>query len=44
MPENVPLYLDLTVREFVTYMAELKLVQRKGKKKTSRRNYKGNRS
>ncbi len=43
MPENVPLYLDLTVREFVTYMAELKLVQKK-KKKTSRRNYKGNRS
>ena len=33
MPENVPLYLDLTVREFVTYMAELKLVQRKERKK-----------
>lgn len=29
MPENVPLYLDLTVREFVKYMAELKLVARK---------------
>lgn len=33
MPENIPLYLDLTVREFVTYMAELKLVQRKERKK-----------
>ena len=30
MPEGVPLYSDLTVKEFVTYMAELK----KGKKKT----------
>ena len=29
MPENVPLYLDLTVKEFVRYMAELKLVGRK---------------
>lgn len=33
MPENVPLYLDLTVKEFVNYMAELKLVSRKEKKK-----------
>lgn len=24
MPENVPLYKDLTAREFITYMAELK--------------------
>ena len=24
MPENVPLYNDLTVKEFVTYLAELK--------------------
>ena len=32
MPEGVPLYIDLTVREFVTYMAELKGVQRKEKK------------
>jgi len=29
MPENVPLYYELTVREFVTYMAELKFVKRK---------------
>lgn len=29
MPENVPLYKDLTVKEFVTYMAELKLVPKK---------------
>lgn len=26
MPENVPLYKDLTVKEFISYMAELKLV------------------
>ena len=32
MPENVPLYQDLTVREFVSYMAELKLVERKLRK------------
>ena len=32
MPENVPLYLELTVREFVSYMADLKLVKRKEKK------------
>ena len=32
MPENVPLYQDLTVKEFVTYMAELKRVPRKVKK------------
>ena len=32
MPEGVPLYIDLTVREFVTYMAELKGVKRKEKK------------
>ena len=32
MPENVPLYNDLTVREFVTYMAELKNVKRKDRK------------
>ena len=31
MPEGVPLYTELTVKEFVTYMAELKLVK-KGKK------------
>ena len=29
MPEGVPLYSDLTVKEFVTYMAELKKVDRK---------------
>ena len=32
MPEGVPLYMDLTVKEFVTYMAELKKVNRKNKK------------
>ena len=32
MPENVPLYQELTVREFVQYMAELKRVKRKEKK------------
>lgn len=29
MPENVPLYTELTVREFVRYMAELKFVDKK---------------
>ena len=32
MPEGVPLYNDLTVKEFVTYMAELHKVERKLKK------------
>ena len=32
MPEGVPLYVDLTVKEFVTYMAELRKVDRKVKK------------
>ena len=32
MPENVPLYPELTVKEFVSYMAELKLVGRKERK------------
>ena len=32
MPENVPLYLELTVKEFISYMADLKLVKRKEKK------------
>ena len=32
MPEGVPLYSDLTVKEFVTYMAELKGVSKKEKK------------
>lgn len=32
MPEGVPLYNDLTAKEFVTYMAELKRVPRKEKK------------
>ena len=32
MPEGVPLYRDLTVKEFVTYMAELKGCDRKTKK------------
>ncbi len=32
MPEGVPLYSDLTVKEFVTYMAELKKIDRKTRK------------
>lgn len=32
MPENVPLYNDLTVKEFISYMADLKLVKRTEKK------------
>lgn len=32
MPEGVPLYTDLTVREFITYMAEIKKVDRKTRK------------
>ena len=32
MPEGVPLYTDLTVKEFVTYMAELKQVNKKERK------------
>lgn len=32
MPEGVPLYSDLTVKEFVTYMAELKKVDKKIRK------------
>lgn len=32
MPENVPLYNELTVKEFLKYMAELKNVKRKDKK------------
>ena len=32
MPEGVPLYYDLTVKEFVTYMAELKKVDRSVRK------------
>ena len=32
MPEGTPLYMDLTAKEFITYMAELKLVPRKEKK------------
>ena len=32
MPEGVPLYSDLTVREFVNYMAELKKVDKKVRK------------
>ena len=31
MPEGVPLYTDLTVKEFVNYMAEIKNVERKEK-------------
>jgi ABC-2 type transport system ATP-binding protein len=32
MPEGTPLYYDLTVKEFVAYMAELKLIPRKERK------------
>lgn len=32
MPEGTPLYADLTVREFIKYMAELKLIPRKERK------------
>ncbi len=32
MPEGVPLYYELTPREFVSYMAELKLVKRRDRK------------
>ena len=32
MPEGVPLYTDLTVKEFVTYMAEIKQVDKKSRK------------
>ena len=32
MPEGVPLYTDLTVREFVQYMAEIKQVDKKNRK------------
>ena len=32
MPENVPLYSELTVKEFVKYMAELKRMPRKQRK------------
>ena len=35
MPEGVPLYTDLTVKEFVTYMAELKRVTTQRKKRNS---------
>lgn len=33
MPEGVPLYQDLTVKEFVGYMADLKMVPKSEKKK-----------
>ncbi len=32
MPEGVPIYTDMTVKEFVTYMAEIKKVDRKARK------------
>ena len=32
MPENVPLYYELTAKEFISYMAELKLVKRNERK------------
>ena len=33
MPEGTPLYSDMTVREFISYMADLKLVNKKDKKR-----------
>ena len=36
MPEGVPLYSDLTVKEFVRYMAELKKVDKKRKEKVEK--------
>lgn len=32
MPEGTPLYTDLTVKEFVSYMADLKMIPKKEKK------------
>ena len=32
MPEGTPLYSDLTVKEFITYMANLKMIPRKNRK------------
>ena len=32
MPEGVPFYMDMTVKEFVTYMAEIKKVEKKTRK------------
>lgn len=32
MPEGTPLYYDLTVKEFINYMAELKLIPKKERK------------
>ena len=32
MPEGTPLYTDLTIKEFVTYMAELRKIDKKTKK------------
>ena len=32
MPEGVPLYTDMTVKEFITYMAEIKKINRKERK------------
>jgi ABC-2 type transport system ATP-binding protein len=37
MPEGTPLYSDLTVKEFVSYMAELKQVQKKERKEAVRK-------
>lgn len=37
MPEGVPLYNDLTVKEFISYMADLKMVAKKDKKENIRK-------
>lgn len=34
MPEGVPLYYDLTVKEFISYMSELKMVPKKERKQS----------
>ncbi len=37
MPEGVPLYNDLTVKEFVSYMADLKMISKRDKKENIRK-------
>ena len=37
MPEGVPLYTDLTVKEFVSYMAQIKKVDRKNRRNRTKR-------
>lgn len=37
MPEGIPLYNDLTVKEFISYMADLKMVSKKDKKENTQK-------